>query len=231
MQEEFKELDGYQISNLGRVKNSKGKFISIYLSKKGYQKVSFNGTSKFVHRLVALLFCDNPEGKPQVNHIDGVKTNNIYTNLEWVTNAENQLHAWRMGLQPRGEDRDHATGERVANSVLTEEIVIRLRKEFNDRESFIVEASKQYGVHRSAIQSAIFGRTWKHLPNIRIQGEKLVHRGADNPISKLNDDLVRQLRLDWDGTASFITAKAKALGINRRTLGFAIRGETWKHVI
>jgi len=68
-------------------------------------KLFFNGYPKSVavHRLVAYLYVPNPHNHPQVNHKDGNKQHNHARNLEWVTNRENQIHAWETGLQqPHG---------------------------------------------------------------------------------------------------------------------------------
>ena len=63
---------------------------------KGYKRVNLSKNNKrkqfFVHRLVAEAFIPNPENKPQVNHIDGNKENNNFSNLEWVTREEQEKH-------------------------------------------------------------------------------------------------------------------------------------------
>lgn len=102
--EKFKTIDGYsdyEISSWGRVfRKSTGNFLTPYHHHKGYLRVDLmngKGRKHFkVHRLVATAFIPNPDGKPQVNHIDGNPANNSVTNLEWVTNAENQEHARKL---------------------------------------------------------------------------------------------------------------------------------------
>lgn len=108
----------YQVSNHGRVRSvemhtrnsvasfiRKGKMISIKKDNNGYPIVTFcvnDKTSRHrVHRLVADAFIPNPDNKKEVNHIDGDKSNNIVTNLEWNTYAENIIHALDKGLNKR----------------------------------------------------------------------------------------------------------------------------------
>lgn len=106
----------YEISNFGRVrsidrvvyfKNGKGSrhYIGKILKQKyhnGYAYVNLNKNKKLlvlpIHRLVAEHFIENPNNLPVVNHLDGIKTNNFYWNLEWTTSLKNNLHAREHNL-------------------------------------------------------------------------------------------------------------------------------------
>lgn len=94
--------ENYYISNLGRFKNSKGIIMKDYKPHHtGYIYVRVNIKKFALHRLVALMFIDNPENKPFVNHIDGNKENNNLDNLEWVTCAENNKHNYTNNIKKK----------------------------------------------------------------------------------------------------------------------------------
>lgn len=106
------EFTGYSIDKSGRVYSHKtNMYLTPFKNNYGYFVYGLrqNGKEKQIGRarLLALQFINNPDNKPQVNHIDGDKTNDTLPNLEWVTSKENIQHSFRMGLQPkqkRGED-------------------------------------------------------------------------------------------------------------------------------
>src|SRR5574343_318910 len=104
-------LNDYKITYNGNIYSYKiypnDKLLSPYIDKDGYKCVSLrvdNRSKAFkVHRLVAFTFVENLNNYKQVNHKDGNKSNNHYTNLEWCTNVHNQRHAWDNDL--RSEER------------------------------------------------------------------------------------------------------------------------------
>jgi hypothetical protein len=95
----------HTIDKNGTVINTKTKCTkSQWLGANGYYHVDIQEFGKIkkyaVHRLLAIMFLPNPENKRTVNHIDGDKTNNSLSNLEWATDKENIQHAYDTGLQP-----------------------------------------------------------------------------------------------------------------------------------
>lgn len=117
----WKDIPGfeglYKISEYGELKSfsrwrrtgtggyySKVKILKPRKDRKGYVTLQLTKRDKtYVYvkrsRMVASLFCDNPNNLPQVNHINGIKDDDHYTNLEWCTPRENELHAYRTGLK------------------------------------------------------------------------------------------------------------------------------------
>lgn len=116
--------DHYEISNLGRIRGKiRGCILKTQIHKTGCERVRLCVNkvkySRSIHRLVAKTFIENPKNKPEVNHIDGDRLNNLATNLEWCTKQENMDHAVKEGLinNPFGEESRNFKG---AVEVLTE---------------------------------------------------------------------------------------------------------------
>lgn len=168
--EKWKKVEGYsdyEVSNLGRVLSRNtyfkhSKILSYGKLPSGYKTVclSKNGERKnlSVSRLVAKAFIPNPLLKKEVNHKNGIKIDNCYLNLEWVTPSENILHAFHYGLlKPR-------SGEQCTLSRLKENDVISIRKmKENNPQMTYVEIGKIFKTTPSAIRKIILRHQWKHI--------------------------------------------------------------------
>lgn len=129
-------LTNYSVSNTGKVINNKtGKLLKPNF-KSGYAVVNIFGKAQRVHRLVAVAFIANPDNKPHINHIDGVKDNNLIANLEWCTPRENWIHCKDILGKP-------TFGSTVNNAVLTKALLARWSNTLNKGITFYKRTPKK----------------------------------------------------------------------------------------
>lgn len=109
-----------------------------------------------VHRLVAEAFVPNPNNLPEVNHIDGNKTNNKSTNLEWCSHRDNIEHALNTGLIKIGEDN--------SNAKLTKDDVVFIRRYYKkgDKNLGAMALAKKFKVSRKTIKNVIEQKRYKN---------------------------------------------------------------------
>lgn len=145
----------YEVSDMGNVRSLKrkttnGKVLAQKNSTGGYPTVCLcknNQKKSFVvHRLVAIAFIENQGNKPEVNHKNGIRTDNRASNLEWVTRSENERHAYKvLGKSPqaywKGKPRKFARK-------FTDEQVRLIRQDARPSSQIAAE----YGVSKTAIR-------------------------------------------------------------------------------
>jgi hypothetical protein len=167
--EEWKDIKGfeghYKISNCGNVmsvKRQKPQILKYRVNAFGYHHVSLllnrKAKEKLVHRLVAEHFV-NAEVKETVNHIDGNKINNHFSNLEWATRSEQMIHAYIHSL------KSPVQGLLQGNHVLGEDEVIEIRCIYKARskEYGMRALAKKYSVSESTIDKLVRNKTYRNL--------------------------------------------------------------------
>ncbi len=116
-----------------------------------------NGKIKqfYAHRLVAEQYLPKVEGKNFVNHLDGDKTNNHFSNLEWCTKKENSVHARDNGLCDN-------RGEKSGKTKLTNEMVLNIRKVYNNGIKGIA-LQKMFNLSKGTLYEITSKRRWSHI--------------------------------------------------------------------
>lgn len=163
-----RSLDRVVERSNGTIQRFTGKTLKSFKNSAGYIMVRLSDSSNGrrecarVHRLVASSFIENSEMKPEVNHIDGNKSNSCLSNLEWVTPKENRVHAWEKGLRNKSHLRPQY-GVRNGSSKLTDEIVVSMRILRQKGESY-QSIANLFGVAKSTAMRAIKSELWTHIP-------------------------------------------------------------------
>lgn len=136
----------YSISSDGRLRNDlSGRIIKPVYDKKGYVRYRLMSAKRTIklHRVTAMAFIPNPDNLPQVNHINGIRSDNRVENLEWVTNLQNSLHA--------------------KISILNESQVLEIRAVKFGGPIKRKDLAIMYGVSEHCIKDVRRRRSWSHI--------------------------------------------------------------------
>ncbi|MCF3107292.1 HNH endonuclease [Niabella sp. CC-SYL272] len=223
--EVWKIIPGYQkymVSSIGRIKSVDKKWLTGegYTALRqsperilrthlihGYLKVALckNGIEKgfAVHRLVAAAFIPNPSGKPQVNHINGIKYDNRVENLEWVTGKENVNHAIKIGLWKKKRKK------RVyLNDDHKREVVVLYKSGIP-----ILKISETLGVPYTSVYSVV--KKYKSGASVFIKGRKV-----------LSNEYGHIVKLREEGVC--LSEVSKMYGVSPATISLIVK--KYKHI-
>jgi hypothetical protein len=165
----IKSLKGYSVSSIGRVRRNsfevlqnnqhgffkrilKERILKNSIDKYGYHRITIRRKGYFVHRLVAQAFLSNPKSKKEVNHKNGIKTDNRIDNLEWCTRKENMRHALVNGLKfnHRGVDEKY-----YQSTIISKEQAIEAKKIYDSGTMSYNALAQKYNVSKSTMMRVI----------------------------------------------------------------------------
>lgn len=150
----IEELENYEISNFGRVRNIKTGRILKNQIKDGREVLNLSKKKIFIHRLVADAFIPNPNNFPQVNHKDENPLNNHFINLEWCTSKYNSnygLHNERVSRSNKGNKKSNNTNyldnKNRAKKVICDGVIYESIK----------DCAEKYGINKGTMQKWLQG--------------------------------------------------------------------------
>lgn len=153
--EYFVTEEGNVFRNEKQLKPSKdtGGYLGVNVSKNGIVK------RFMIHRMVGECYLDNVNNLPEINHEDGNKSNNRYSNLKWTTSSDNKKHAYNNGLMMAPK------GEKSKVSKLKNEDVIYIREKYKPRDKQYnkEKLSTMFNISQRTINDIISNKTWKHI--------------------------------------------------------------------
>lgn len=216
----------YEVSNLGGLKSLKGGRESVltpFVNSMGYVQCVLTGQKKKtvrLHRVIAQTFIPNPENKPEVNHINGVKDDNRIINLEWCTSKENSRHLFDV------LKRTNPKGVLHPGAKIDDFMAIVIYTESGS----IKEIAKKYSVSSLIVRDIRNGITWKHITkNLPCPAKRAKNYHVAKPVEQwsLDGKLIKRFEK---------VSEVKAFGFNntcviRCAKGFRKehRGYVWKY--
>lgn len=215
----------YEVSSWGRVKKN-GLLVNIYIHKNtGYLSASINSKTISLHRLVCESFNEKKEGCVVVNHINGIKTDNYYKNLEWVTIKENSQHAIQTGLF-------NTKGERHYKSIISNEEVILIIDDYKN--GILIEVlAEKYNCCYNVVRNILTGESYQNITGGISVLTKRDHdwklKGEKSNLAKINAEIVKTIREMYK---TGITQKAIGLQFNLTQSGVSaiVNKKHWKHI-
>lgn len=217
------DYPGYLFSREGdclSIKRTNHRLLKKNLKHNGYHQVALtvNGVTKhlLLHRLIGQVYipCKNYK-RLQINHKDGVKTNNHVSNLEWVTPSKNSFHRGSvLGWLP-------SCGEDSTSSKLTEDDIAGIFKLLK-RGALHRDIAKHYGVIRETISSIANRKTWKHLESD--------YKNNRYKNSKLTKEQVIDIKiaLKTKNYPGLVKDLAKKYGVRHSQISRIKSGDRWK---
>lgn len=208
----------YFVSNKYRIKSVKrGKERLLVLTVcNGYVRImtSVNNKKKtfLFHRVLAILFIPNPNNYPFINHKDLDRSNYNLSNLEWCTQSQNVIHAFKNG---RCKKTKFSAGGRKLTDVQILDIY--------NSEIHYSELSKMYGVTATSIGNIKMGYKWGHITGGVPKLNSIKNKGLYNGQSKLSSEKVLEIIKDGKSICEY----AKDYCVDRKTIVSVLKGNTW----
>jgi len=179
-EEEWKAIIGYEgyyeVSNFGRIKSLARSWVTgerfgvrtkeDTIAKPGsdvggYLKYTFCvdkiKTYWSGHVLVAKYFCDNPDNYSIVNHLNSIRNDNFFKNLEWTTYSGNAIHGFKHGF------RKGQKGEDNPQTKLTKEVVMEIKKLWEEKSLSQAAIGMRFNIRQSQVSRIVTGARWAHI--------------------------------------------------------------------
>ena len=229
-------LTNYEISNLGSLRNKRTMKLRKWQCQDGYFKSTIHFNNHYfkvsAHRLVAIAFIPNPENKPEVNHINGDKSKNYVSNLEWVTSKENTKHAIELGLKWYYGLR----GESNPRSIYTENQVNQACKLMENPMNRPITISKITGISRIDLYKIHKGDLWNHISqHYEFPIVDFVH-GENNCNNKYSESQIHRVCELLESSEDIISFEmiynsiSNITGVDRSSIESIRLGKEWRHI-